>query len=172
MARVAVLIEELVEDAEFIYPFYRLQEAGYEVRVLAPRPGTYQGKHGGSYPAKYAADPEDAEGYDALFIPGGYAPDRLRRSEKVLELVRRIHDAGKPVAAVCHAPWVLISAGVVKGRNVTAFASIRDDLTNAGAIYTGRSAEFDGNLITATDPSALPEMMRLFLKQLMKGSVQ
>jgi protease I len=166
MASVAFLIEDLVEDAEFIYPYYRLLEAGYQVDVLAPHPGHFTGQRGGTFHAPKAADPGDAESYAALFIPGGYAPDRLRRSEKVLELVRRVHAAGKPVAAVCHAPWVLISAGVVGGKNVTGFSSIRDDLTNAGAIYSGSAAERDGNLITATDPSALPEMMRLLLRQL------
>lgn len=166
MQTVAVLIEDLVEDAEFIYPYYRLLEAGYGVDVLAPHPGTYRGKHGGSFPAAKAADPADADGYAAVFIPGGYAPDRLRRSEKVLAFVRAVYGAGRPVVSICHGPWVLISAGIVKGKNVTGFKSIRDDLTNAGAVYTGRSTESDGSLITATDPSALPEMMRLFLSRL------
>ena len=127
MDTVALFVEDLVEDAEFIYPFYRLQEAGYRVEVLAPRPGSFKGKRGGTFPAAKAADPDDADGYAGLFIPGGYAPDRLRRSEKILELVRRVYAAGKPVAAVCHAPWVLISAGIVGGKNVTGFPSIRDD---------------------------------------------
>lgn len=166
MPRIAVLIENLVEDSEFIYPYYRLMEAGYEVDVLAPHPGTFKGKRGGSFDAMHAVSPENAEQYDALFIPGGYAPDRLRRHKKVLELVRNVHILGKPVAAVCHGPWVLISAEIVKGKNVTGFVSIRDDLNNAGAIYTGKNVEVDGNLITATDPSALPQMIRELLRQL------
>jgi len=166
MAKIAVMIEDLVEDAEFIYPYYRLLEAGFGVDILAPRTGSYNGKRGGVFHAPKAAEPEDADSYAALVIPGGYAPDRLRRHEKVLELVRRVYTARKPVAAVCHAPWVLVSAGIVAGKNVTGFPSIKDDLTNAGAIYTGSAAERDGNLITATDPSALPEMMRLLLQLL------
>jgi protease I len=166
MQTVALLVEDLVEDAEFIYPFYRLQEAGYRVEVLAPRPGSFRGKRGGTFRAEKAAAPDDAETYAALFVPGGYAPDRLRRSEEVLELVRRVYASGSPVAAVCHGPWVLVSAGIVKGKNVTSFPSIRDDLVNAGAVHSGKAAEHDGNLITGTDPSALPEMMRLLLQQL------
>lgn len=166
MPTVAVLLEDLVEDAEFIYPFYRLQEAGYSVEVLAPAPGEYHGKRGGTFHAKHAADPGRAGEYAGLFIPGGYAPDRLRRSKKVLELVRSIFEEGKPVAAICHGPWVLVSAGIVNGKTVTGFPSIRDDLTNAGARYTGRSVERDGNLLTATDPSALPQMLPQFLELL------
>ncbi|MDQ7081825.1 MAG: DJ-1/PfpI family protein [Aquificota bacterium] len=99
-------------------------------------------------------------------MPGGYAPDRLRRYREVLDTVRNHHEEGKLVCAVCHGPWVLISARVVKGRKVTGFHAIRDDLENAGAIYTGEPVEVDGNLITATDPNSMLEMIRVILKKL------
>ncbi|TCK04588.1 type 1 glutamine amidotransferase domain-containing protein [Phorcysia thermohydrogeniphila] len=169
MARVAILLEDFVEEVEFIYPFYRFKEEGFQVDVLAPRSGSFRGKKGLSFEANGKVNPERAPDYDCVFIPGGYAPDRLRRSVKVLEFVRNAFNNGKLVAAICHGPWVLISAGIVKGKKVTGFFSIRDDLENAGAVYTGSPVEVDGNLVTATDPSAMPAMLKLIVERL-KGS--
>ena len=164
--RAAVLVEDLFDERELIYPFYRLKEMGFQVDLVGPEAKTYRSKHGLEVKADVSAEPELAEVYDVIWIPGGYAPDRLRRSKKVLEMVRRAVERGKLVAAVCHAPWVLISAGVVKGRKVTGFHSIWDDLRNAGAHLVEEEAVADGNIITGTGPDAMPEMMRL-LKKLM-----
>jgi protease I len=159
--RAAILVEDLFDERELIYPFYRLKEMGFQVDLVGPEVKTYRSKLGMEVKADVSAEPELAEAYDVIWIPGGYAPDRLRRSKKVLEMVRRAVERGKIVAAVCHAPWVLISAGVVKGRRLTGFHSIWDDLRNAGAYLTEEEAVVDGNIITGTGPDAMPEMMRL-----------
>lgn len=164
--KVAILLEDFVEDVEFIYPFYRFKEEGYIVDVLAPRVGEFVGKKGLVFHSSHRIDPETTNQYVALFIPGGYAPDRFRRDKETLEFIRRIYNEGKIIGAICHGPWALISAGVIKGKRVTGFFSIKDDLQNAGAIYTGKPVEVDGNLITATDPKAMPEMLKTMLKML------
>ena len=121
----------------------------------------YHGKQGFRIAAAVKADPSRAEEYDLIWIPGGYAPDRLRRSREILELVRRAYLSGKVIAAVCHAPWVLISAGVIRGKKVAAFYAIHDDVKNAGGILVEDEAIRDGNLITGTGPEAMPKMFRL-----------
>jgi len=159
--RIAVLVEDLYEDLELWYPVLRLREAGAEVVVVGPEAGkTYESKHG--YPARADIAAADASGgdFDALVIPGGYAPDRMRRHEAMVRLVREAHDAGRPVAAICHAGWMLVSAGVLRGRTVTGFFAIRDDLVNAGASYVDREVVRDGNLITSRTPEDLPAFCR------------
>jgi len=166
VASVAVLLEDLVEDAEFLYPYLRFKEEGFETLAVAPRRGVFKGKKG--CPHRADASIEEVKGrlFDCLYVPGGYAPDRLRRYPEVLEMVRRHYEAGKIVAAVCHGPWVLISAKIVKGKRITGFFAIKDDIENAGAIYTGREVEEDGNIITATDPNAMVKQLPLIIKRL------
>ena len=164
--KIAILIDEMFEDSEFIYPYYRLLEAGMTVDVIGQKKGTYRGKHGTVAKATHSIHAVESEGYDALYIPGGYAPDRLRREPEMTVFVSSVYEAGKVVCAVCHGPSLLASAGILRGKTVTAYASIKDDIENAGAEYTGRSVERDGSIITARDPQALPEMMKLFLEML------
>ncbi len=164
--KVAILLEDFVEDVEFIYPFYRFKEEGYIVDVLAPRVGEFTGKKGLIFHSSHRVDPDTVEQYIALFIPGGYAPDRFRRDKETIEFIRRMYESGKVVGAICHGPWALISAGIIKGKRVTGFFSIKDDIQNAGAIYTGKPVEVDGNLITATDPKAMPEMLKIMTAML------
>ena len=164
--RVAILVEDYFDERELIYPLYRFKEAGAEVDLLAPKAGEYHGKNGFPLKISKTVSPELAEEYDVVWIPGGYAPDRLRRSRDVLEFVRRMYELGKIVTAVCHGPWVLISAGIIKGRKVTAFYSIHDDVKNAGAELVGERAVRDGNLITGTDPEAMPDMVKLIFEAL------
>jgi len=159
--KAAILVEDYFDERELIFPLYRLLELGFEVELVAPRPGAYHGKQGFRVEAGQAADPGRAGEYSLLWIPGGYAPDRLRRSREVLELVRRVYERGGVIAAVCHAPWVLISAGIIAGRRVAAYYAIHDDVRNAGAVIAEEKAVRDGNLVTGTDPSAMPEMIRL-----------
>jgi protease I len=161
--KIAILIDEMFEDSEFIYPYYRLLEAGMTVDVIGQKKGTYRGKHGTVAKATHSIHAVESEGYDALYIPGGYAPDRLRREPAMVAFVRSLFVAKKTLCAVCHGPSLLISAGVLSGRQVTAYGSIKDDIENAGAVYTGRSVERDGTIITARDPQALPQMMKQFL---------
>ena len=164
--KVAILVENLFDEREFVYPYYRLQEEGYDVVVLAPRSGTYKGKSGLEVKADAAIGDVSPDDFMGLVIPGGYAPDRLRRYPEVLDFVRRINEAGKPIAAICHAGWVLISAGILKGRRVTGFFAIKDDLVNAGAIYEDAPVVVDGNLITSRHPGDLKVWMKEYIKHL------
>ena len=161
--KVAILIDEMFEDSEFIYPYYRLLEAGVTVDVIGKKKGAFKGKHGTTANVTRAFEGLESGAYDGLYIPGGYAPDKLRREPLAVAFVRSAFEAGKVLCAVCHGPSLLISAGVLKGRRVTSYPSIRDDVVNAGGEYTGRASEQDGTLVTARDPQALPEMMRRFL---------
>ena len=168
MKRVVILLEDLVEDVEFIYPYLRFKEEGYEVVSAAPSQRDYKGKKGMTFIPDTTIKEVAHQTFDCLFIPGGYAPDRLRRYTEVLGMVNRHCEEGKIVCAVCHGPWVLISAKVVEGRRVTGFSAIKDDLINAGAEYTGEPVEADKNLITATDPNSMLEMLKVVIKRLKK----
>ena len=155
--RVAVLVEQKYEEMEVWYPVYRLREAGAEVVLVGPRAGeTYPSKLG--YPAKADATAADvsADRFASVVIPGGFAPDYIRRSEPMLKLVRDAFAAGKPVAAICHGPWVLCSTTALRGRKATGYYSIRDDMTNAGATFVDQEVCVDGNVITSRKPDDLP----------------
>ncbi|MBK6765772.1 MAG: type 1 glutamine amidotransferase [bacterium] len=162
--RVAVLVEHHYQDLEVWYPVMRLREAGCRVYLVgtgsAPE---YVGKYG--YPAKVdkSADKVKASALDGLVIPGGWAPDRLRMSEPVLELVRDMMRARKPVACICHGGWVLASAGVLRGRKVTSFSAIRDDMVNAGAKWVDEELVIDKQLVTSRKPDDLPAFMKAFV---------
>jgi protease I len=165
--RVAVLVEQQYQEMEVWYPVYRLREAGCAVTLVGPEAGkTYASKLG--YPAKAdaAAGSVSAADFDALVIPGGFAPDYIRRSEAMLKLTRDLAAAGKPVAAICHGPWVLCSTPALRGRTVTGFHSIKDDLVNAGATYVDREVVVDGNIITSRKPDDLPAFAAALLKAL------
>lgn len=164
MKRIAILLEDFVEDVEFVYPFYRFKEEHFHVDVLAPKIREFKGKKGMTFYPNKQIDSGLIDEYDAVFIPGGYAPDRFRRDKETVDFVRGMYYRGKVVAAICHGPWVLISADIIKGKKVTGFFSIKDDLINAGAIYTGHPVERDGNIITGTDPKAMPEMVKTVIK--------
>lgn len=165
--RVAVLAEDLYEDLELWYPLLRLREEGAEVRVVGPKAGeVYKSKNGYPVKADAGTDQVSASDFDAVVIPGGYAPDRMRRHPAMVEFVRAMHDAGKPVAFICHAGWVPASAGIVRGRTVTSFPSIRDDLVNAGAQWVDREVVVDGNLISSRVPADLPAFCRALVERL------
>lgn len=165
--KVAILVEDLYEDPELWVPYYRMQEAGAAVTVVGPQAGaTYASKHG--YPAQADVAAADVRGadFDAVIVPGGFSPDRMRRSEAMVRFLREAYQAGKVVAAICHGPWMLISAGAVKGRRATCFFSIKDDLVNAGAIYVDEEVVQDGNVITSRTPKDLPALCRTVLAAL------
>ena len=158
--------EEMYEDLELWYPKIRLTEEGAKTIVAAPEVKVYRGKNG--YPVKADVSVNDVRvtEFDALVIPGGYAPDKLRRNPKVLEITKQISDANKPVAFICHAGWVPISARIVKGRRVTSVRAIKDDMENAGGIWEDKSVVIDGNLISSRTPEDLPDFCKALIKVL------
>jgi len=160
-ARVALLVENLYEDLEFWYPFYRLKEAGAEVTVVGTgsKP-LYKGKNGLEAKPDITTDQADPNSFDAVVIPGGYAPDYMRRYPALLDFVRTMHNQGKVVAAICHAGWVLASAGLTKGLTMTCFSSIKEDVVNAGANYVDKPVVKDRNIITSRFPADLPAFCR------------
>ncbi len=165
--RVAVLVEQQYQEMEVWYPVYRLREAGCVVRLVGPAAGkTYASKLGYPVTSDTAAADVTASDFDALVIPGGFAPDYIRRSEAMLKLVRDITAAGKPTAAICHGPWVLCSTTAMKGRKVTCYKSIRDDVVNAGGEYVDAEVVVDGNIITSRTPEDLPAFLKAILAAL------
>jgi protease I len=168
--RVAVLVEQQYQEMEVWYPVYRLREAGAEVVLVGPEAGkTYPSKLG--YPAVADASAKDVSAgqFHAVVVPGGFAPDYIRRSEPMLRLVRDIFAQGKPVAAICHGPWVLCSAGVLRGKTATCFSAIKDDVANAGADYVDREVVVDGNLVTSRKPDDLPAFVVAVIELMRKG---
>jgi deglycase len=165
--RALVLAADLFEDVELLYPVHRLAEAGIDVTIAGLSTEPVSGKKGhGPVPVDTTVDRVSAGDFDALVIPGGFAPDKLRRSTAVLDLVRDFHAAGKPVAFICHAGWVPISAGIVKGRRATSVDAIRDDMVNAGVDWVDEPAVVDGNLISARTPADLGPWMKAILAAL------
>ncbi len=166
MKKILVLLENLVEDTEFTYPYMRLKEEGFEVLSAAPEKKPYKGKKGMTLSPDLAfKDIENLE-FDAVIIPGGYAPDMFRRHQNIIDFVTRHHEKGKIIVSVCHGPWLMISAGIVKDRKVTGFHAIKDDLLNAGAIYEGKDWVEDDNLFTSTNPQTMLPMMKKVVEKL------
>jgi len=168
MARVAFIVDEMFEDSEFRVPFDAIEGAGHEVFVIGRDSTTpLKGKRGEEtvLPDVSIRDAA-ADEYDALVIPGGYSPDMLRMNEGMVELTRAIFDAGKPLAAVCHAGWMLAEAKIAKGRTLTSWPSIKTDLINAGARWVDREVVEDGNLITSRKPDDLQAFTAAILRQL------
>jgi len=158
--RVAILIEDMYNEQEFWYPFFRMKEAGALVTIVGTGAKEYHSKFGMPAPGGVAAGSVTASDFDAVIIPGGFAPDRMRRNPALLNLVRDCFTQGKVVAAICHAGWVLVSAGVLKGKKATCAPSIKDDIANAGAFYLNQEVVKDGNLITSRTPDDLPAFCR------------
>lgn len=156
----------LYEDLELWYPKIRLEEEGARTVVAGTGEKTYQGKRGYPLTVDTSVDEISADRFDGLVIPGGYAPDVMRRSKKLLQLTREIFDAGKPVAFICHAGWVPISAGIVRGRRGTSVGAIRDDLVNAGMLWEDSPVVVDGNLISSRTPADLPAFMKALIAAL------
>ncbi len=166
--KVAVLAEEIYQEMELWVPYYRLKEEGADVKIVAPEKKTYTSKLGYPVNADLAAAEASAKDFDGVVIPGGYAPDMMRRYPAILKLVKECFDQGKPVAAICHAGWVPASAGILKGKTATCFFAIKDDLINAGAKYVDEEVVVDGNLITSRTPGDLPAFCRELVKALEK----
>jgi protease I len=167
--RILFFAAPLYEDLELWYPKIRLEEEGASCTVAGLGEKIYLGKHG--YPVKpdCTVDEVEAGEFDALVIPGGFAPDKLRRYPKVLQLTREIFEAGKPVAFICHAGWVPISARIVKGRRGTSVDAIKDDLVNAGMLWENSPVVVDGNMITSRTPADLPHFAKAIIAALRNG---
>lgn len=168
--KVLILAADDFEDMELLYPLYRLREEDVSVTVAGLDEYPVTGKKGhGPVDVDATVDEVGAAGYDALVIPGGYAPDKLRRSQAVLDLVRAFDEDGKPIAFICHAGWVPISARILKGRRATSVAAIRDDMVNAGTDWVDEVTVVDGNLISARTPADLGPWMKALLQALGAG---
>jgi len=157
--KMMIFIENGFQDSEFIYPYYRFQEEGYKLDIVAPKANQkYTGEHGVSFTSEMSPEQVNIDSYDAVIIPGGKAPDRMRLSEGLVNIVKEANQRDMVIAAVCHGPQMLISADVVRGRNVTSWPSIHVDLMNAGAnVVDNQSSVIDGNLVTSRMPADLPD---------------
>jgi protease I len=165
--RIAVLVDIMYQEMEVWYPYFRFQEAGAEVVLVGAVAGqTYGSKLG--YPARCELSYEaaNAQEFDGVVVPGGYAPDHIRRHQRAIEFVREIDQAGKLVAAICHGPWVLCSTGTLKGKRATCFFAIKDDVINAGGKYEDGEVVVDGNLVTSRKPEDLPAFCRASIEVL------
>jgi len=162
--KILILVETFYNEFEFWYPYYRLKEAGAEVTVVGSGSAeTYYSKAGLAAKVDITADAVSVDDFDGVVIPGGYAPDHMRRYPAMVNLVKGIDRAGKLVAAICHAGWMLASADIVRGRKVTSYFSIKDDLVNAGGEWVDEEVVVDGRLVTSRTPDDLPAFMRAII---------
>ena len=167
MAKIAFILDEMFEDSEFRVPYERAKEAGHEPVIVGLESGKeFAGKKGKErIKAEAAVGDVNAEDFGALVIPGGYSPDKIRTDEKMVELTREMYEAGKPVAAICHAGWMLAEAKIVADKTVTSWPSIKTDLINAGANWVDQEVVEDGNLITSRKPDDLEAFSKALLAQ-------
>lgn len=162
--KIVILVETFYNELEFWYPYYRLKEAGAQVTVVGSGSAeTYKSKVGLPVKVDTSAANVTAADFDGVIIPGGYAPDHMRRYPAMVSLVKGFAEAGKLVAAICHAGWMLVSADIIRGRTVTSYFSIKDDLVNAGGNWMDKDVVVDGNLITSRTPDDLPAFMRAII---------
>jgi protease I len=163
--KIAIMIEDMFNVFEFWYPYYRLKEAGAEVVVVGSgRTDVFTGKPATEFRADVSAADVSADDFDGLVIPGGYAPDMMRRHTSMVDLVINMHQQNKLVAAICHAGWMLASADILQGKNVTSFFAIKDDLVHAGANWVDQEVVVDGNLVTSRTPDDLPAFMKAIIE--------
>jgi deglycase len=172
MAKVAFIVDEMFEDSEFRLPYDRVKEQGHQPTVVGlEKNKKLQGKKGDeTITTEAGIDEVRPDSFDALVIPGGYSPDKIRTNEKMVAFTRSMVEAGKPVAAVCHAGWMLAEADVLKGKTVTSWPSIKTDLVNAGAEWVDQEVVEDGNIITSRNPGDLEAFSKTLLSQLAQRS--
>jgi protease I len=163
-----IISADKFEDSELLVPYYRLKEAGVEVIVASLSRGTIKGKHGYDVAVDKNLDEVNPDDYAILVLPGGAAPALVRKEPKALEIARSFFARSKPVAAICHGPQILISAGLMQGRRVTCYNSVADELKEAGALYEDREVVVDANLVTSRQPDDLPAFMRETMKLLQR----
>ena len=169
MKKIISLIHDDFEDLELWYPILRAQEAGYAVDIAGEQANhTYHGKYGVPAVSNLSYGEVRADEYDGLLIPGGWAPDKIRRFPDALDIVRTMHARGHVIGQICHAGWVSISAGILQGKHVTSTPGIKDDMQNAGGLWQDQPVVVDGNLVSSRRPADLPEYMKAFLTALAK----
>ena len=169
--RVLIIATDGFEQSELLDPKTALEQAGFETVVASPKSGEIKGWHeanwGQSVPVDAALDEVSADDFDALLLPGGQMnPDILRMDDRVIDLVEDFNDAGKPIAAICHGPWLLVEADILVGRTVTSWPSVRTDLRNAGATVVDQEVAIDGNLITSRKPEDIPAFSKALIAAL------
>jgi protease I len=167
MKKVLLFVHNGFEDRELMIPYYRFQEAGYKVDVVGSKADTtYNGEYGLTIKSDFAPEDINIDDYEAIIIPGGRAPDRMRINKGLVRLAREASEKGKVIAAICHGPQLLIEADVVRGRKATCYVSVSTDLKNAGGVYLDKSVVVDGNLVTSRFPADLPDFCRETLRVL------
>jgi protease I len=170
--KIAILVDNMYQEMELWYPYFRLQEAGAEVVAVGAKAGeTYTSKLGYPVKSQKSYDEVRAADFDGVVVPGGYAPDHIRRHPAAIRFVKDLNAQGRLVAAICHAPWVLCSADILRGRRATCFFAIKDDVIHAGARYEDAEVVVDGNLVTSRKPEDLPAFCRASLEVLMSAPV-
>ena len=156
------------EDTELLVPFYRLEEEGAQVDIASIKKGKIKGKHGYEVEVNKTLKEVNPDDYDILILPGGKAPENLRKEKKAIEIAKHFFQKNKPVSAICHGPQTLITAGLLKGRRATCYKSVAQEMKDAGAIYEDKEVVIDGTLVTSRQPSDLPAFMRETMKMLEK----
>ncbi|HPJ26416.1 MAG TPA: type 1 glutamine amidotransferase domain-containing protein [Synergistaceae bacterium] len=164
--RLAIFVEDLYNELEFWYPRFRMLEEGAKVLVIGPERKEYRSKLGYPVMADLRADEVEPRDFHGLIIPGGYAPDKMRRCEAMVEFVRALDSQGALIAQICHAGWVPISAGILRGKRCTSYAAIRDDMINAGGIWEDSPVVVDTNLVSSRCPEDLPAFCRAIIEVL------
>jgi len=167
MKRIAILVEDLFDDKELIYPYYRMLEEGFVVDLIGAEKGVnYKSKFGLLMKSDYASKEVSVNDYDAVIIPGGFSPDYMRRTQATVDFVKAFDQQKKPIAAICHGPWLMISSCQLKGKQMTGFFSVRIDIENAGATYVDQEVVVDGHLITSRTPKDLPAFTKAIINHL------
>lgn len=168
MSNIAVIIDDLFEDSEYVEPVKAFKEKGHKVITVGMKPGerVHGKKDGTEVHIDLAVRDASSNDFDALLIPGGYSPDRLRAHEEPVEFVKRFFNSGKPVFSICHAPQLLITADVLRGRKITGWKSIVQDIKNAEARFVDEKVVEDGNLVSSRQPGDLPEFIAACLARL------
>ena len=165
--KVAIMVDQMYQVLEVWYPYYRLKEEGFIVKLIAAEAKSeYHSKEGYLCISEVSAKEANAADYDCMIVPGGFAPDFMRRSPEVIKFANNMVNAGKVIAAICHGGWLLCSTKIFKGKKATCFVAIKDDIINAGADYVDAECIVDGNLITSRKPDDLPAFCKAILTKL------
>ena len=167
--KILVISADNFEDTELLVPYYRFREEGFQVDIASKEKGSIKGKHGYEVMANKTLREIRPDRYDLLFLPGGKAPETIRREKEALEIARHFFTTNKPVVAICHGPQTLISAGLLKGKRATSYKSVASEMKEAGALFEDKEVMVDGNLVTSRQPSDLPAFLREVMKMIKKG---
>lgn len=162
--KILIISADNFEDTELLVPYYRLKEEGVDVDIASMEKGSIKGKHGYSVEANKTLKEIDPAKYDMLILPGGRAPEQIRKHQEAIEIARHFFQNNKPVSAICHGPQILITAGLIKERHATCYKSVAEEMKNAGAHYEDKEVIIDKNLVTSRQPSDLPAFMRETMK--------